>query len=196
MIARAKVADKASPITYGYDDTVGVYFNQAPVFHVSVAGRFGGPPGGDEAAARPSGRGAATEADVPQGRPFTEPEPPVHRTRVEQELYVEPEIRDFYRAFVPPPSLYPRVVLRFADEKSLWISGMLAGGAELAEAPAIVDVPLGRGHLVLFAINPMWRQETQGSFMLLLNAALHFDHLNVGQRSAERKNPAAVAATN
>jgi Zinc carboxypeptidase len=196
MIARAKVADKASPITYGYDDTIGVYFNQAPVFHVSVAGRFGGPPGGDEAAARPSGRGAATEADVPQGRPFTEPEPPVHRTRVEQELYVEPEIRDFYRAFVPPPSLYPRVVLRFADEKSLWISGMLAGGAELAEAPAIVDVPLGRGHLVLFAINPMWRQETQGSFMLLLNAALHFDHLNAGQRSAERKSPAAVAATN
>jgi hypothetical protein len=42
----------------------------------------------------------------------------------------------------------------------------------------------------------MWRQETQGSFMLLLNAALHFDHLNAGQRSAERKNPTAVAATN
>lgn len=180
MVARAKVADKGSPIAYGYDDTVGVYFNQAPVFRVSVGGRFGGG-GADETAARPSGRGAASEPDVPQGRPWVEPEPPVHRTKVEQELYVDPEIRDYYRALLPPPSLYPRVVLRFAEEKNLWISGMLAGGSELAETPAVVDAPLGRGHVVLFAINPMWRQETQGSFMLLLNTALNFDHLNAGQ---------------
>jgi hypothetical protein len=79
------------------------------------------------------------------------------------------------------------VVLRFATEKDLWISGMLAGGAELANTPAIVDVPVGRGHIVLFANNPMWRQETQGDFMLLLNAALNFDHLNVG-----RKTPTAA----
>ena len=82
---------------------------------------------------------------------------------------------------MPPASLYPRVVLRFANDKNLWISGMLAGGSELAETPAIIDAPLGRGHVVLFAINPMWRQETQGSFMLLLNTALHYDHLNAGQ---------------
>jgi hypothetical protein len=66
---------------------------------------------------------------------------------------------------------------------------MLAGGSELAGAPAIVDVPLGRGHVVLFANNPMWRQETQGSFMLLLNAALNYNHLGVG-----RPVPAAPAA--
>jgi hypothetical protein len=58
---------------------------------------------------------------------------------------------------------------------------MLAGGSELAGAPAIIDVPLGRGHIVLFANNPMWRQETQGSFMLLLNAALNYDHLDTGR---------------
>ena len=66
---------------------------------------------------------------------------------------------------------------------------LLAGGSELAETPAIVDVPLGRGHVVLFATNPMWRQETQGSFMLLLNAALNFDHLNAG-----RETPSAAKA--
>jgi hypothetical protein len=180
MIARANVADKTSPITYGYDDTVGVYFHQAPVFHVSVARRFSV----DEASARLSGRGAASEPDVPQGRPWIEPEPLAHRTRAEQELYADLETRHFLGAFIPPPSLYPRVVLRFADEKNLWISGMLAEGSELAEAPAIVDVPLGRGHVVLFGINPMWRQETQGSFMLLLNAALNFDHLSAGQRKS------------
>jgi hypothetical protein len=189
MIARATVEDKASPITYGYDDGVGVYFNQAPVFSVSVAGRFGrffaeGGGGG-----RTSGRGSATDPDIPQGRPWTEPEPPVHRSRAEQELYVNPAARGDLSAVLPPAALYPRVVLRFAAEKDLWISGMLAGGSELAETPAIVDVPLGRGHIVLFATNPMWRQETQGSFMLLLNAALNFDHLNAG-----RKTPGPAAA--
>lgn len=187
MIARANVADKTSPIAYGYDDGLGVYFNQAPVLRVSVAGRFGGFFGGDEGGAgRPSGRGAVNEPDIPQGRPWVEPEPPVHRSRIEQETYVDPEVRGFFGAIIPPPSLYPRVILRFADEKNLWISGMLSGASELAEAPAVVDVPLGSGHVILFAINPMWRQETQGSFMLLLNAALNFDHLDAGKKPAAK----------
>lgn len=62
----------------------------------------------------------------------------------------------------------------------------------IAGAPAVVDVPFGRGHIVLFSNNPMWRQETQGSFMLLLNAALHFDHLNAGRKFPGAK-PAAPA---
>jgi hypothetical protein len=38
----------------------------------------------------------------------------------------------------------------------------------------------------------MWRQETQGSFMLVLNTALHFDHLDAGKKpgatpSSEKK---------
>jgi len=84
--------------------------------------------------------------------------------------------------FFTPPALRPRVVLRFAaDEKSLLISGMLAGGSELANAPAVVDVPVGKGHIVIFASNPLWRHQTQGSFFLLFNAALNYDHLNVGR---------------
>ncbi|HXL21772.1 MAG TPA: M14 family zinc carboxypeptidase [Candidatus Dormibacteraeota bacterium] len=192
MIARANVVDAASPIAYGYDDSLGVYFNQGPVFRISVAGRLGGFFGDDSGAARPSGRGAKSEPDIPQGRAWDEPEPPVKRSRAEQELYVAPDVRGFFGAILPPASLYPRVVLRFADEKNVWISGMLAGGSELAEAPAVVDVPLGRGHVVLFAINPMWRQETQGTFMLVLNAALNFDHLNAGRKAAAVKSAAAA----
>ena len=184
-ILRANVADAKSPIAYGYDESVGVYFNQAPVFKVSL--------GGDapEAGARPSGRGSSTDPDIPQGRNWTAPEPSPDRSRAEKELYVDPQLRVFYSSELPPPALYPRVVLRFADEKDLWISGMLAGGSELAGAPAIVDVPLGRGHVVLFSNNPMWRQETQGSFMLVLNAALNYDHLDAGRKTAVA--PAAKA---
>ena len=85
--------------------------------------------------------------------------------------------------------MWPRVVVRFAEEKDLWVSGMLAGASELAQAPAVIDVPLGRGHVVLFANNPMWRQETQGSAMLLLNAAFHFDHLHAGRKLPKEDEP-------
>jgi hypothetical protein len=181
-IVRANVEDAKSPIAYGYDDSLGVYFNQAPVFKVSLSGQGGFFGGGADDTARPSGRGSATDPDIPQGRIWTAPEPPPTRTPAEKELYVDPLIRMFYSSELPPTSLYPRVVLRFADEKNLWISGMLAGASELAGAPAVIDVPLGRGHIVLFANNPMWRQETQGSFMLVLNAALNFDHLDAGRQ--------------
>ena len=58
---------------------------------------------------------------------------------------------------------------------------MLAGGSELVNKPAVVDVPVGRGHVVMFATNPMWRHQTQGEFFLVFNAALNYDNLGVGR---------------
>jgi hypothetical protein len=90
--------------------------------------------------------------------------------------------RLFYGSYILPPNMRPRVILRFAaEEKNLLVSGMLAGGSELANRPAIVDVPVGAGHVVLYANNPMWRHQTQGSFSLLFNAILHYDHLDAGR---------------
>jgi hypothetical protein len=95
-------------------------------------------------------------------------------------------MREFLRPFLPPPEMQPRVVLRFAaQEKDLLVSGLLAGGRELAGRPAVIDVPKGSGHVLLFANNPIWRQQTQGSFFLLFNAILHYDNLGAGRnRSA------------
>ncbi len=185
-IFNANVEDKGSPITYGYDDTLAVYFNQSPVFRFALTGGGGGGvggPGADGAATRPTGRGSSIDPDIPQGRPWNAPEREVRRTRAQQETWIEPEVRELLRPTLMPPRMWPRVVLRFAEERDLWVSGMLAGGSELAQTPAVIDVPLGRGHIVLFATNPMWRQQTQGSFMLLLNTALHFDNLHVGRRA-------------
>ena len=98
------------------------------------------------------------------------------------------EIREQLAAQQPPPEMRPRIVLRFVEEKDLLVSGMLAGGAELAGKPVVVDVPVGKGHVVMFANNPMWRHETHGSFALLFNAALNFDHLHVGRQAPRRGN--------
>jgi len=81
---------------------------------------------------------------------------------------------------VIPPEFRPRVVLRYADTKDLFVSGLLDGASEIAQHPAVVDVPVDRGHVVLFSNNPMWRGETQGSYFLIYNAILNFDRLNAG----------------
>ncbi|GAG52163.1 unnamed protein product, partial [marine sediment metagenome] len=73
----------------------------------------------------------------------------------------------------------PRVILSFA-KKNLLLSGMLKGEEELTGTPAVVDVPVGKGHVVLFAIRPFWRWETHGSHALVFNTMLHWKNLRIG----------------
>lgn len=180
-ILRAEVENPANPVTYGYDSTLPVYFNQAPVFEVSIPttsftdGYFSA----DKVPQRTSGRGSLTDPDIPQGRPLVSSPSAPAISRRQQETYVDPEALLDSGDVVPPKSLWPRVILRFADQ-NLLISGLLSGGDDLQGAPAIVDVPQGRGHVLLFANNPMWRQETAGSFMLIGNAILNYDALDLG----------------
>jgi len=192
-VYNATFSDRRSPIAYGYAEALPIYFNQAPLFQVAAAGSFGGgggfgnPGGGGQ---RPSGRGTLTDPDIVQGMPLAEP--PAQRRPGE----LTDEQRLQQGAFFTPPQLRPRVVLRFAsDEKSLLISGMLAGGSELANAPAVVDVPVGQGHVVMFANNPMWRHQTQGSFFLLFNTALNFDHLDAGRGPANSRTGGSRTTT-
>lgn len=187
-VLNATIADKRSPIAYGYGDKLAVYFSQAPVLQVSMlggAGGFGGGgggfnPGGEAQGGRPSGRGTATDPDIPQGRQYVAP-PPRTEVRPGEEPPIEEDMRAILRPFLPSAEARPRIVLRFAEERELLVSGMLAGGRELANRPAVVDVPRGKGHVLVFANNPVWRNATQGSYFLLFNALLNYDHLGVGR---------------
>lgn len=78
-----------------------------------------------------------------------------------------------------------RVILRFTPRAdSLLVSGLLDNGTEMAGRAAVVDAPVGHGHVVLFGIRPMWRYETQGSYAMVLNAMLNWNALDVNQRAA------------
>jgi hypothetical protein len=190
-VMNAEFADRKSPIAYGYDEKLAVYFNQSPLFQLSALGAFGGGGGrgggglfGQQSQGRPTGRGGLNDPDIPQGRRPLPPAPPAQPNPDG----IPEEFRAQLAGQLPPPEARPRVVLRFAtDEKSLLVSGMLAGGSELAGRPAVIDVPVGRGHVVMFANNPMWRHQTHGSFSLLFNAALNFDHLHVGRAAPPRR---------
>jgi hypothetical protein len=81
-----------------------------------------------------------------------------------------------------PPNQRPRVVLRFADQNQLLVSGLLQGGGDIAQRPVVVDIPKERGHVVLFAFNPIWRGETIGTYGMVWNAIMSFDNLNAGRK--------------
>ena len=62
-----------------------------------------------------------------------------------------------------------RVVARYADQSPL-LSGWLQGGERLKGRAALVEVPLGRGRVVLFGFRPQYRAQAWATIPALLNA--------------------------
>ena len=124
-VLKAKISDAESPITYGYGDTLAVYFSQTPVFAVNKnVGNYRTP--------------------------------------------------DWFKDEVWAKEV-PRTVVEFA--KNPLLSGMARGEGALAGAPAVLDVPVGEGHVILFANRPFRRWSTHGSHALVFNTLLHFNDL-------------------
>jgi hypothetical protein len=184
-VYRANVADAASPIAYGYGETLPVYFSQSPLFAAGLGTvlRGGRGPADGPAGERVSGRGGPKDVDVPQGRPYVAPPEPLKPPQTMADI--PEEQLQFIRHLLPPQERLPRVVLKLAKKDELWISGMLDKAEELAERPAVIDCPVGKGHVVLFANNPIWRYQTQGSHALVFNAILHWDYLGTGRPAAK-----------
>jgi hypothetical protein len=179
-ILRARLVDPTSPVAYGYSDSLAVYEDEGYIFNLSnIAGGRGGRrlPGAREE--RETGRGTPDDPDVVQGRPPAEV-PELPHAEIWQALpLTEEQLRN--NPYVIPPAERPRVILRYADPRDLFVSGLLDNGIEIAQHAAVVDVPTGSGHVLLFSNNPVWRGETHGSYFLVFNAILNFDNLNAGR---------------
>jgi hypothetical protein len=184
-VVSTRFVDGASPIAYGYDEKLSAYCDNGPIFSLSsIAGGRGFRRLGGHSTSRPTGRGTADDPDFTVGRPGVEvPEEPT------AELWEYPPVSDEQKRNgirVIPPANRARVILRYADNKDLLVSGLVEGGDEIAQHPAVLDVPAGRGHVILFSINPVYRGETRGTYSLMLNTILNFDSLDAGRKLAEK----------
>jgi hypothetical protein len=182
-VFRTQKADRSSPLGYGYGDELGVYFNSGPVFAQGGGGRggFRGRGGGarsvdraeGDTTTRSTGRGGQS---IIQGRPRDMGEAGAEAFRAQ----MEPAAGGRGGAPVGPRV---RTVFRFpTNVDDLLISGGLMNGDQMTGAPALVDAPLGDGHVVMFSFNPFWRSQTLGSYALVFNALMHFDNLDAGSR--------------
>jgi len=180
-VVGTRLVDGASPIAYGYDEKLSAYCENGPIFSVSsIVGARGFRRLGGEMHTRPTGRGTLDDPDFVVGRPdVAAPEEPKSETWEAPPLTDE-QMHNNFR--VIPPADRPRVIFRYADNKDLLVSGLVEGGDEIAQHPAVVDVPTGNGHVVLFSINPVYRGETRGTYSLVLNTILNFDSLNAGRK--------------
>jgi len=155
---------KDSPIMGGYGDSLGVYFNMNTTTILQLGGGGFGGGRGQDGPSRSSGRGSLTDPDVIQGRAAYVPK---------EKPGDVPENRGANLPRLPSP----RVLLRFASTEKLLVAGRLDKGEELAGKPALIQCPVGKGNVLLFSMNPMWRMETVGSYDLLFNAIRNFDKL-------------------
>ncbi|WP_158883854.1 M14 family zinc carboxypeptidase [Rhodanobacter sp. L36] len=176
-VLQAKFVDRESPIADGYrSDDLAMYSALGQSFTVSnqITGDRGVPNAKDFQ--RPTGRGGPHDVDTPEGRPGTEP-PALPDAKPWQPLTLNAEqMRN--NPWLIPANQRPRVILRYADVGHLLVAGLLDGGDEMAEHAAVVDARYGKGHVLLFASNPIWRGETIGSYPLVFNAIAHFDELD------------------
>jgi hypothetical protein len=185
-LLRSRVVDETSPLVYGFKDEMAMYSDGGDSLSVNAGAGGGGRGGGrGGAGARATGRGTPDDMDSVQGRPAldprfllptpaTPPRPWEYAIPTEEQMAQNP-------ANVLPPQFRPRVAVRFADQSDLLVSGLLQGGGDIAQRPILVDVPVGEGHVVLFANNPVWRGSTVGSYTLVFNAIMNFDSLNAGR---------------
>jgi hypothetical protein len=195
-IMRGVFTDHKSPIAYGYDQKdIPVYFNQDPVFNVA-AGGFGGFGGG-------GGRGSA-DAMAQNVTP--------NATLLHIPPYGDSTIPETEgggrggrgggggggfgggRGGQAQATARPRVIMEFpTNANDLLLSGTLAGGQAVTGHPLVVDVSYGQGHVVLFALRPFWRWQTQGTYFLGFNTILNWNHLDAGEpQRPQQQRPSAA----
>jgi hypothetical protein len=168
--------DPESPIAFGYGPELPVFSSGGMAFNVSnmlipenrrtLA---------DPYAQRPTGRGSVEDSDQPQGRKIVEAEPLEKPQPWQAPKLNEEQTRD--NPWVIPAALRPDVILRFDDAKGMLLDGLLDKPDSIAEHALVVDAHLGRGNVLLFGNNPIYRGETLGSYGLVFNAILNHDRL-------------------
>lgn len=77
-------------------------------------------------------------------------------------------------AFQVPAGGRERAVVAYG-ERNVLASGWLLGEKKLHRQAAVVDVPVGSGHIVLFGMRPQYRAQSYLTFKMFFNSLLYFE---------------------
>jgi hypothetical protein len=82
--------------------------------------------------------------------------------------------------FALPPTKRDEMLMEFPGGKAGVLSGLMTTPEEIKHRPAIIDEPLGEGRILMFATNPVYRDQTFGEYRMLYNALFNYRNLDLG----------------
>jgi hypothetical protein len=106
-----------------------------------------------------------------------EPEAPAAGDEAVEVEDVEDAEADPALAAPAVPKALPAEEKKPEEDSRLVLSGFIRGEDVVNGKPAILDVPAGKGRVVLFAFNPLHRYLTHSDFRLVWNVLLNWNDL-------------------
>ncbi len=86
------------------------------------------------------------------------------------------------------------VLARYMGGDAAVLSGLMKGADEIRQRPFAVDIPggyTGKGRVLLFTNNPIYRWQNHGEFNMVFNALLNWNDLATPNRPAPVTSPSA-----
>jgi len=159
---RAKLLRPEHPIAYGYEERTHLFRGNGPIWDVDnydrrrVIVQFGSK---EVEAAKP----AMEIAPAPAA------ETPAHAIEVEDIDAAAPKAAEKKKDIKDTKD--------GKDDRRLVLSGFVRGEDAVDGKPAILDVPVGKGRVILFSFNPLHRYLNQSDFRFVYNALLNWNDL-------------------
>jgi len=200
---QARVVRRSHPIAYGYREFPSVFRGNGPLWQVEerqrgwVVVQFGAelPEGwkarAEESEPEENGPEAIGSAEVPRAggaEPgFVEEELPLGETSPEDASgpgEPQEEALEGSAEIAEEPS-GPATEAGEEEESAEWdevpeelvLSGFVPDEDQVTGKPAILDVPVGEGRVILFAFNPLHRHLNHSDFRFVWNVLLHWNDL-------------------
>jgi hypothetical protein len=151
---RAKVLRPEHPIAYGYEELGSVFRGNGPLWDVDRRNRrlavvqFGTKSTEPDEDEKPSGEGDIEEEEIEEEGSGTSSASPSGAARGDSK-----------------------------EDKRLVLSGFVRGEDVVDGKPAILDVPVGKGRVLLYAFNPLHRHLNLSDFRFVYNALLNWNDL-------------------
>jgi len=79
--------------------------------------------------------------------------------------------------FTVPEADKGQILMKYPGGDASVLSGLMRGANEIRDRPAIVDVPSGKGRVLLFSGNPCYRWQNHGEFNMLFGAVLAWNDM-------------------
>jgi hypothetical protein len=83
------------------------------------------------------------------------------------------------------------VLMRFPGGEKSVLSGLFNGADDIKSRAAVVVVPDGKGEIVMFTTNPIWRWQNLGEYRMLFNTLMNYKNLAPGPAPAAGTTPEA-----